>query len=192
VTLLAPLEGDEQRSTSTHAQTLKEATRISAGKAKHQVKLHPEGMRMEVSNPAGTNNPATHDNLHDMGRSEMVETEGKFQWQTDGSHRGGTTKKATMPEIATCREKVAVKTVNTTSAAMTSKEWDTMEKEFSLTRLRSCCADPGGFVRAGEIRIADLIYLNGYVPFCIKNIQDRLTPCSTRHFVIVTNGTRTR
>ena len=46
VTLLAPLEGDEQRSTSTHAQTLKEATRISAGKAKHQVKLHPEGMRM--------------------------------------------------------------------------------------------------------------------------------------------------
>jgi hypothetical protein len=37
-----------------------------------------------------------------------------------------------------------------------------------------------------------LIYLNGYVPFCVKNIQDRLTPCSTRHFAIVTNGTRTR
>ena len=62
-----------------------------------------------------------------------------------------------------------------------------MEKEFSLTRLRNC-----GFVRAGEVRIADLIYLNGYVPFCVKNIQDRLTPCSTRHFAIVTNGTRTR
>jgi hypothetical protein len=93
---------------------------------------------------------------------------------------------------STSREEITIRTINTTSAAMTSKEWDTMEKEFSLTRLRNCCADPGGFVRAGEVRIANLIYLNGYVPFCVKNIQDRLTPCSTRHFTIVTNNTRTR
>ena len=104
-------------------------------------------------------------------------------------------------------QEVAIKTVNATSAAtteedllevqcvvfgdMSTKRWARIiEKKFPPATLRSCCADQGSFAKAKEKRIIDLIYLNGYVLFCAKNIQGTLTLCSTRHFAVIINSNR--
>jgi hypothetical protein len=104
-------------------------------------------------------------------------------------------------------QEVTIKTINATSAATTEEDLAEVQcvasgdvptmrwariigNKFPPAALRSCCADPGGFAKTKGIRIIDLIYLNVYVPFCVKNIHGTLTPCSTWHFAVIIKGNR--
>ena len=104
-------------------------------------------------------------------------------------------------------QEVTIKTINATSAATTEEDLVEVQcvasgdvptmrwariigNKVPPAALRSCCADPGGFAKMKGIRIIDLIYLNVYVPFCVKNIHGTLTPCSTWHFAVIIKGNR--
>ena len=114
-----------------------------------------------------------------------------------------------MPELANHKVEVAIETVNAVSAAKHEENLkevqcvvsgtdkskgltQIIEKRFPPAILRSCCADPGGFAKAEEIWRLDLIYINGYVPFCVRNIQGTLLPCSAKHFAVIINSDRSQ
>jgi hypothetical protein len=190
----------------------KETTRVLAEKAKYQVVTHPEETQVEASGCAGTNG---HDNPHDVSWREEVERKKASQCQYGKPHPGkdGGRVQAgndrTVPELANHKVEVAIETVNAVSAAMheeklkevqcvlfgtdKSKGWtQIIEKRFPPAILRSCCADPGGFVKAEEIWRLDLIYINGYVPVCEEHPGNVGTVLGAKHFAVIINGDRTQ
>jgi hypothetical protein len=163
LTLLESMEGGEQRSAYIHAWILKETTRELAEKAKQQISLHP------------------------------VENDEDDRVVGDG----------TMPAPAVHREEVAIKTVvasmvhkgNLEEAQHGTPGMDKTEGrviEIQLPPPAVCNTDPGDLAGVKEKRILDLVYLNGYVPFCTQRVQGTLVPCSTKHFAVFENGDRTR
>jgi hypothetical protein len=104
----------------------------------------------------------------------------------------------TMPAPAVHREEVAIKTVvasmvhkgNLEEAQHGTPGMDKTEGrviEIQLPPPAVCNTDPGDLAGVKEKRILDLVYLNGYVPFCTQRVQGTLvlaghrwTPRATR------------